>query len=280
VVIDCHTHLNRYTPEAPATLAERCALLRSELEAHGVRYALVLSSYMVNADRPSTRDVLEAVRDDARFGVVAGVRLGRDRADELAELRSLLEAGRIKGLKLYPGYEPFYVHDSGLRELYSLAGRFGVPVMIHTGDTYAPKARVKYAHPLSVDDAAVEFPDVTFILCHLGNPWFADAMEVVYKNANVYADISGLTLGAFEERFERFALGKVNEALAYINDPSKLLFGSDWPISDIGSYLQFAQRLDATPEEREGLLWRNAARLFRLELEGLTGATRGDDRTA
>ena len=280
VVIDCHTHLNRYTPEAPATLAERYALLREQMEAHGIRYALVLSSYAVTPDRPSTRDILDLVRDDPRIGVVAGVRLGRDRAEELAELRGLLEAGRIKGLKLYPGYEPFYVHDAGLRELYTLAGRYGVPVMIHTGDTYAPRARVKYAHPLTVDETAVEFPDVTFVLCHLGNPWFADAMEVVYKNENVFADISGLTLGAFEERFERFALGKVNEALAYINNPAKLLFGSDWPISDVESYLHFARQLDATPEEREGLLWRNAARVFRLALGGATGGSRADDRTA
>ena len=265
MVIDCHTHLNRYTPEAPASLAERYALLKAELETHGVDRALVLTSYAVTPERPGTREVLELVRDDPRIGVVAGVRLARDREQELAELRGLLEEGRIKGLKLYPGYEPFYVHDPGLRELYALAARFQVPVMVHTGDTYAPTARVKYAHPLALDDAAVEFPDVTFVLCHLGNPWFADAMEVVYKNENVFADISGLTLGAFEERFERMVLGKLNEVLAYLNNPSKLLFGSDWPISDLGSYLRFTRRLEATPEELEGLLWRNAARVFRLE---------------
>jgi len=280
LVIDCHTHLNRYTPEAPPELAERYARLRAEMETHGVDCALVLSSYAVTPDRPSTRELLELTRDDPRIGVVAGVRYGRDRSEELAELRGLLEEGRLKGLKLYPGYEPFHVHDSGLRELYALAGRFGVPVMVHTGDTYAPQARVRYAHPLSVDEAAVEYPDVTFVLCHLGNPWFADAMEVVYKNENVFADISGLTLGAFEPRFERFALGKLNEVLAYLNNPSKLLFGSDWPLSDVGSYLRFTRRLEATPEELEGLLWRNAARVFRLGLEGTGGGSRGNDRTA
>lgn len=280
MVIDCHTHLNRYTPDAPAALAERHAALRAQMDAHGIDHALVLSSYAVTPDRPSTRDVLAQVGDDPRLGVVAGVRYARDRAEELAELRSLLEEGRIKGLKLYPGYEPFYVHDPGVRELYALAARFGVPVMVHTGDTYAPKARVRFAHPLSVDEVAVEFPDVTFIICHLGNPWFADAMEVVYKNENVFADISGLTLGAFEDRFERFVRGKLNEALAYINNPSKLLFGSDWPISDVESCLQLVRRLEATPEEMEGLLWRNAARLFRLELEGAGGTRDGDHRTA
>ena len=280
LVIDCHTHLNRYTPDAPATLAERYASLRAEMETHGIGYALVLSSYAVTPERPSTRDILEVVRGDPRIGVVAGVRYGRDRAEELAELRSLLEEGRIKGLKLYPGYEPFSVQEPGLRELYVLAGRFGVPVMVHTGDTYAPSARVRYAHPLALDEAAVEFPDVTFVLCHLGNPWFVDAMEVVYKNENVVADISGLTLGAFAPRFERFALGKVNEVLAYINNPDKLLFGSDWPISDIESYLGFVRQLEATPEELEGLLWRNAARVFRLKLEGLAGGAHGGDRSA
>jgi predicted TIM-barrel fold metal-dependent hydrolase len=279
VVIDCHTHLNRYTPEAPPTLAERYGRLRAEMEANGIDYALVLSSYAVTPERPSTRDILELVRDDPRIGVVAGVRYGRNRAEELAELRSLLEEGRLKGLKLYPGYEPFSVDDPSLHELYTLAGRYGVPVMVHTGDTYAPHARVRYAHPLTVDEAAVAFPDVTFVLCHLGNPWFVDAMEVVYKNKNVVADISGLTLGPFEPRFERFALAKVNEAITYINNPSKLLFGSDWPLSDIASYLRFTRQLEARPEELEGLLWRNAARVFRLELERTGGGPHGGDAT-
>ena len=50
---------------------------------------------------------------------------------------------------------------------------------------------------------AVDFRDVTFVICHLGNPWLTDAMEVIYKNDNVVGDISGFTLKHFEERFER-----------------------------------------------------------------------------
>jgi uncharacterized protein len=32
---------------------------------------------------------------------------------------------------------------------------------------------------------------VNFVICHLGNPWVTDAMEVIYKNPNVVGDISG-----------------------------------------------------------------------------------------
>jgi hypothetical protein len=41
-----------------------------------------------------------------------------------------------------------------------------------------------------------------------------DAAEVIYKNENVMGDISGFTLGAFEERFERLMIDKVRDVVA------------------------------------------------------------------
>lgn len=266
MIIDCHVHLNRYEDDPSSTLEDRYLLLRDEMDRHGVDYALVLSSYLANEARPGTAEILEAVGDDPRIGVVAAVSYVNYRAADLADLRILLREGRIKGLKLYPGYEPFYVHDPRMRVVYELAAEFQVPVMIHTGDTYDPKGKVKYSHPLEVDEVAVDFRDVTFVICHLGNPWITDAMEVIYKNPNVVGDISGFTLGHFEERFERFMLQQVNEVVAFAGDPSKLLFGTDWPIADMGSYIRFVNNLQLSPEENDQIFWRNTARLFRIEM--------------
>jgi predicted TIM-barrel fold metal-dependent hydrolase len=266
VIIDCHTHLNRYTPELPPTLDERHAQLRAEMEANDIAYALVLTSYDVTPDRPGTEETLAAVEPDARIGVVAGVRHSHLTRD-LPHLRELLQARRVKGLKLYPGYEPFRLSAPEMRAVYELAGEFGVPVMIHTGDTFDPKARVRFAHPLEVDDIAVDHRDVSFVICHLGNPWLLDAAEVIYKNSNVFGDLSGFTVGDWQPRFERLMLRKVDEVVAYVNDPAKLMFGSDWPISDLRPYLAFVRRLELTDDERDGVLWRNAARVFRISLE-------------
>lgn len=266
MIIDCHVHLNRYGENGPASLRDRHLALREEMDRNGVDYALVLSSYVNNADRPNTREILDVVGGDRRIGVVAAVSYLNYRAADLADLRVLLREGRIKGLKLYPGYEPFYVHDPRMRVVYELAGEFGVPVMIHTGDTYDPKGRIKYSHPIEVDEVAVDFRDVTFVICHLGNPWITDAMEVIYKNPNVVGDISGFTLGQFEERFERFMVAQVNEVVAFAGDPSKLLYGTDWPIADMASYIRFVNNLNLTPEENDLVFWRNAARLFRIDL--------------
>ncbi|MBW3570057.1 MAG: amidohydrolase family protein [Gemmatimonadetes bacterium] len=264
MIIDCHTHLNRYTPDLPPTLAARHAALGAQMDAHGIEHALVLTSYTVNADRPSAEEILAQVADDPRISVIAGIDATRLDARQLDALRALLQAGRIRGLKLYPGYQWFELNTPELHPFYRLAGEFGVPVMIHTGDTYTHTARVRYTHPLAVDDVAVDFRGTTFVICHLGNPWMVDAMQVIYKNENVLGDICGLTLGEFQPRYERLALRMVDDVIAFINDPAKLMFGSDWPISDIASYLRFVDRLELTDEEREGLLWRNAARIFRL----------------
>ncbi|CAN5734196.1 hypothetical protein BH23GEM10_BH23GEM10_12340 [soil metagenome] len=266
MIIDCHVHLNRYEPDDTSTLHDRYLALRDEMDRHGVDYALVLSSYLANELRPGTHEILDVVGDDPRIGVVAAVSYVNYRAADLADLRIMLRSGVIKGLKLYPGYEPFYVHDPRMRVVYELAGEFDVPVMIHTGDTYDPKGKVKYSHPIEVDEVAVDFRDVTFVICHLGNPWITDAMEVIYKNPNVVGDISGFTLGHFEERFERFMLQQVNEVIAFAGDPSKLLFGTDWPICDMGSYIRFVNNLQLKPEEKDQIFWRNTARLFKLDL--------------
>lgn len=280
MIIDCHTHLNRYAPSEPASPAERRALLRGEMDRHGIDFALVLTSYLVNADRPGTAEVLELLDGDPRFGVVAGVPWPRVEAGDFAELRELLAAGRLRGLKLYPGYAPFALSDPRMRPVYELAAGSGVPVMIHTGDTFARQAKVRYAHPLQVDEVAVDFPATTFVLCHLGNPWFMDAAEVVYKNDNVLADVSGLTVGEWEPRFEKVARARLDEAVAYVNDPSKFMFGTDWPISAMGGYLRFVATLDLTPQEREGMMWRNAARVFRLDTASFGAAAEGADVAA
>ncbi len=79
------------------------------------------------------------------------------------------------GIKLYPGYCHYYVSDPMFAPLYELAQAYNKPVAIHTGETAGQLGRLKFSHPLTVDDAASQFPKVHFVLCHFGNPWVLDA---------------------------------------------------------------------------------------------------------
>lgn len=107
-------------------------------------------------------------------------------------------------------------------------------------------------------------------MCHLGNPWLDDAAEVLYKNDNVFADISGLTLTAFTAEFERHMLDRVREMIHYMGDPGRqLLYGSDWPLVGMKSYHKFFMGLDIAPEQRDAVTWKNAARLFKIDVSRL-----------
>jgi predicted TIM-barrel fold metal-dependent hydrolase len=266
VIIDCHTHLNNYHEQVAHTLSDSVANLRAAMREAGVDYSLVLTSYIVNPNRPSVRAVIDAIGEASDLGIVAGISYLNYKVSDLRELADDLRAGRVKGLKLYPGYEPFYPHDKRLKVVYDLAEEFDVPVMIHSGDTYSPKGKLKYAHPLEIDEVAVDHPSVKFVICHLGNPWLTDAMEVVYKNANVYADISGLMLGEFTQAFEDYMNDEIEDVITYAGEPEKFLYGTDWPICSMKSYLEFVRRLEIKERDRQLLLYENTRRLFKLPL--------------
>ena len=151
--------------------------------------------------------------------------------------------------------------------MYDLAAEFDVPVMIHSGDTYSPMGKVKFSHPLHVDEVAVDHPNTKIIICHIGNPWIRDCMEVVYKNKNVYTDISGLVLGDFSDRFERYMRKQLQDMILYGVEPDKVLFGTDWPISSMESYLEFMDELSIPTKDKRKIMSGNAARVFRLPVE-------------
>lgn len=273
-LIDCHVHLNNYhETESPISrpTEENVRDLFAKMEQWGVDHAVVITSYKVDLNRPSTEKVLEILAKDPRTTVVEGLRWRGDERTDLFTMEERIRAGSVRGIKLYPGYDKYAINEPSLETVFRIAAKYDVPVMIHTGDTYAKGAKVRHAHPLLVDDVAVDYPEVKFVICHLGNPWFQDAAEVLYKNDNVYADISGLTLGEFSYEFERYMVKRVKEMITYMGDPGRqLLYGSDWPLVRMGPYVKFLWELKFEQEQRENIAWRTAARLFKIEIEALT----------
>jgi len=268
MIIDVHTHLNNYDESVTVPLEKRLEQLQESIRYNKVDHAMVLTSYTVNAHRPSTREVVEVTDGLDNIHVVAGVSVVNYKERDLRELADFLKDRRVVALKLYPGYEPFYPYDPRCKVLYDLAVEFDVPVMFHTGDTYNPKGRIRFSHPINIDDVAVDNPDLRIVICHIGNPWIRDCMEVVYKNKRCSADISGLVLGDFKSHFKRFMLQQVKEMILYAGEPEYLLYGTDWPICRMRTYLKFVDDLKLPAETREKIMWKNAVRIFKLKIPG------------
>lgn len=150
------------------------------------------------------------------------------------------------GIKLYPGYLHFYVSDDSLEPIYRLAAKYDKPVAVHTGLTAMSSALLKYSHPMVLDEAAAKFPKVRFVMCHLGEPWIADAVAVLMKNPNVSADLSGMLEKKIPdmEKFlvkKKFYADQLRGWLELLDDYSRIMFGTDWPLANLSDYIEFVK---------------------------------------
>lgn len=191
--------------------------------------------------------------------------------DHMARVEDVLKQGKVKALKAYLGYLHYEPISPGYRRYFKLAAKYQIPVVFHCGDTYSKTAKLKYAHPLLLDEVAVDYPDTKFVIAHFGNPWLMDAAQVVYKNKNVWADLSAILIGdakAFAAMDKDGTLDRnakrVQEAIDYTEAPERFLFGSDWPLSPMAAYRDFVRRL--FPEKQHAAVLRGTAK----ELFGLS----------
>jgi predicted TIM-barrel fold metal-dependent hydrolase len=229
----------------------------------------LLSSYKVDENRPSTSQIIDIVKKNNyidKIGVVAGFTIDNHTHEDLKNYKQWLKDDIIKGIKLYCGYEHYYPYDERYQVVYDMCIEFGCPIMIHTGDVFSQRAKVKYSHPLNIDDIAVDNPELKIVMCHIGNPWITDCQEILYKNKNVYADISGLIVGDFTISGRTHYANKIKEILNYVDDPHRLLYGSDWPISNMKSYIDFVQKLEFDEKSFDLLMFKNAKSLFKISL--------------
>jgi hypothetical protein len=161
-------------------------------------------------------------RRPERFFVFAGVdpRWG---ADGLALFeRGVTEYG-FKGLKLYPpcGYSP---SDRSLYPYYEICRKYRLPVLLHIGPT-APTLEFSFSQPYLIDRAALDFPDVNFILAHGAVHFAEDCAALCNYRPNVYLDTSAF-LGSMHPGGWKTALAE----LFHKNINHKILFGTDWPV--------------------------------------------------
>ncbi len=251
--------------DGPRRLAKT---LQAEAQAAGVGQALCMPRFQVSDKDPlgiqDTLGLIELVRGPKLHpvGLAHPERFDQDHLDRVAEV---LKEGKVKALKAYLGYLKYEPLSPGYRLYFKLAAKYKIPVIFHCGDTYAKSAKVKYSHPLKIDEVAVDYPDTKFVIAHFGNPWLLDAAQVAYKNENVWVDLSAVVIGdadAFAKKEKDGLLDgevrRLKEAITYTEAPEKFMFGSDWPLSPMVVYRDFVRRL--FPEKHHAAVFGGTAK--------------------
>lgn len=159
-----------------------------------------------------------------------------NREDALERLTYAHQTLGLKGLKMSGTYQDVHPHDKRVYVLYQYCQEQGLPILLHHGATIFPQAPLAYAKPLLLEQVAHDFPKLNIIIAHIGFPWTVDAITVMRKHVNVFADISAL---AYRPWQLYNALITAMEATV----TERIFFGTDWPFTTIEQTLGVLEQL-------------------------------------
>lgn len=169
-----------------------------------------------------------------------------DYENKCEEIERIEKLG-LKGLKIHPDSQLFYVDDERMFPVYDMIqGR--MPIQIHCGDY-----RYDYDHPRRIRHILEEFPKLTVIAAHFGG-WSVYDLAVEYlEDMNCYLDCSSSMMYLGRKR---------SQELIRIYGAERMLFGSDFPMWNPASELERLMEVDLTEEERQLMLHLNAERIL------------------
>ena len=182
---------------------------------------------------------------DGRFTGLGTLHPDSERIEE--EVDEILALG-LKGVKLHPDIQRFCIDDPKMDKIYSLcSGR--LPILMHTGDH-----RFDFSNPNRMEPVLKSYPNLTVIGAHFGG-WsvWDEAVTHLSRYPNFYVDTSSSLYAMTPERARE---------LIFSYGVGRVLFGTDYPMWDIDADLARFMSIDLTEEERENILFNNAADLF------------------
>jgi len=272
--IDSHQHFWEYSASQygwiqPGSVLERSYLprdLRLELETANMdgciavqaRQSLVENSFL-----------LQLAKENAFIkGVVGWIDLQSDEAaDQAAELA---QNEKIVGVRhvVQDEADPDFMKRPSFRR--------GIATLAPLGLAYDI---LIYWHQLEdAIDLVRSFPSQNFVLDHIAKPAIAKGtiepwsslIKILSRFPNVSCKVSGMVTEADHLNWDRKDLKPYFDTVLDAFGPSRLLFGSDWPVIRLASeYPRFLESIDSlatslSPTEIDGLMGVNASRVYGL----------------
>lgn len=171
--------------------------------------------------------------------------------DIKGDIERLVELG-LKGVKLHPDIQAFKLDDFRCLKIYEECEKRGLIMLLHTGDS-----RYDYSNPNRLLPLLKTYTSLTFIGAHFGGYSIWDeAAEKLCGIDNFYVDCSS-----------SFPFIKKEQAKELIKryTTNKILFGTDYPMWDAVSELNYFFSLGLDSKEIESILNLNAKKVFNLE---------------
>lgn len=261
MITDFHTHafpdsladraiaaLQAETDQAVALLDGRVSSLLASMDQAGIDRSVICSI----ATKPSQFDpIMEWSLQIASERIIPFASVHPRDPDLRRHVQQAADAG-IKGIKVHPYYQDFYLCDRDLASLYRAVADCGLLLVSHTGfDIAFP--RIRRCDPRQIVAVCEAFPTLTFVTTHLGSWMDWDEVEAHIIGKPIYMETS-------------FALNKMSPERARTllkgHPVDYLLYGSDSPWTDQSAGIRDIKALQLGAPFENAILEGNAARLL------------------
>lgn len=237
--IDIHAHVGH---GAHKSLDPNALLV--QMDKHGVERCVIcpVEEYITVRNREGN-DYLAALvgeHPDRFLGLaVSNPWYGPESVDELKRAMGL----GLRGLKIHSARQGFLLCDPILDPLLAVAEEAGGIVYAHTGT-------MDYALPFQLLELAERFPNIPFIMGHMGfSDFWYDVIPVMQRAANIYAETSHMIPDVIQN-----VIGTVGA--------SRVLFGSDVPESTYDVEKGKFDLMDLMKDQVEAIMYTNAVKLL------------------
>ncbi|HEX2276576.1 MAG TPA: amidohydrolase family protein [Candidatus Tectomicrobia bacterium] len=255
-------------PDDPTQLAQRWV---SEMDKYGIDQLVMFTS--VPGDHPSVATAVRAFPER----IIGYLMLDPAQPNAPELVREGVQRYGLKGLTLFPAMHHFHASDERLYPLYQAATDLKIPVFVHFGvlkigirdKLGLPNIfDLRYADPIDLHKAAIDFPGLPFIIPHFGCGYFREALMLGAQAPNVYVDTSSSNTW-LTYMPSHLDLKTVFAKTLQVFGPQRLLFGTDsnvfprgWRQDILHQQMEILRELQTTQEAAAQILGGNIARLL------------------
>lgn len=266
MIIDSHIHISLYNNNAKS-LQEVFDLFLKEMENNNLSAAIIIPDNIEGSDSIADLDkAIELIGKRKNLFLLGSPQIIQRGDSELEKYQKLLEEGKIKGLKFFPGHDPYYPTDERCLSYYELCQRLNVPVLFHTGENSGDSECAKWNNPKYIVKIAKNYPKLKIIITHYYWPKMDYCYEITKDVSNIYFETAAL---ADKEVIEKSGgIEKIREILkkTITDRPNKVIFGTDWPMCKIEEHIGLIKSLGLEKIIEEKVFSGNATSLYKLSI--------------
>lgn len=227
--------------------------LKGNLKEWGVKEGVLMPIATNPAQQESVNNWAAKVQSEGQ-GIYAFGSIHPDSLNKEEAVKGLKELG-LKGIKLHPDYQEFFIKDTRMEPVYRVAEALNLPILFHMGyDPMSPE--LVHGRPEEVVWLAEAYPELKVICAHLGGGKCAETWRNLEIPGNIYMD-TALMAAYFSKDEVKYMLEKLGT--------ERLLLASDCPWSSVLSQIEMLEGLGLTEEELSRIYYRNGAGLLGLE---------------